>query len=81
MESREKSLEHAMHLINIDIQDNHEEATIGAFMICELITMVCQGKPVQHLHEITRGILSIEEYYSEIWEIFCLIEDKSNNGR
>ena len=29
-----------VHVINIDIQDNHEEATIGAFMICDLCTMV-----------------------------------------
>jgi len=28
------------HVINIDIQDNHEEATIGAFMICDLCAMV-----------------------------------------
>ena len=29
-----------VHVINIDIQDNHEEATLGAFMICELAFMV-----------------------------------------
>lgn len=29
-----------VHLINIDIQDNHEEATIGAFLICELVSLV-----------------------------------------
>lgn len=29
-----------VHVINIDIQDNHEEATIGAFLICELTGMV-----------------------------------------
>lgn len=40
IENREKDLDHVMHLINIDIQDNHEEATIGAFMICEMVTMV-----------------------------------------
>jgi len=28
------------HVINIDIQDNHEEATIGAFMICDLCELV-----------------------------------------
>ncbi|XP_074110457.1 ssu72 CTD phosphatase [Cotesia typhae] len=26
------------HLINLDIQDNHEEATVGSFLICELVT-------------------------------------------
>jgi len=30
----------SLHMINIDIQDNHEEATIGAFLICELVNMV-----------------------------------------
>jgi len=29
-----------VHVINIDIQDNHEEATLGAFLICELVTLV-----------------------------------------
>jgi len=28
----------AVHVINIDIQDNHEEATIGAFLFCELVS-------------------------------------------
>lgn len=28
------------HLINLDIQDNHEEATVGSFLICELVTTV-----------------------------------------
>ena len=28
------------HLINIEILDNHEEATIGAFLICDLCAMV-----------------------------------------
>jgi len=27
-----------VHVINLDIQDNHEEATIGAFLFCELAT-------------------------------------------
>lgn len=29
-----------VHVINIDIQDNHEEATIGAFLMCELLQML-----------------------------------------
>lgn len=32
-----------VHVINIDIQDNHEEATIGAFVICELAKLVRSG--------------------------------------
>ena len=41
MESRAPSHNQPVHVINIDIQDNHEEATLGAFLICDLITMVC----------------------------------------
>ena len=29
-----------VHIINLDIQDNHEEATLGAFLVCELCQMV-----------------------------------------
>ncbi|XKL67924.1 hypothetical protein PGB90_003415 [Kerria lacca] len=29
-----------VHIINVDIQDNQEEATIGAFFICELVHLV-----------------------------------------
>ncbi|CAG0901643.1 unnamed protein product [Cyprideis torosa] len=31
---------HQVHVINIDIQDNHEEATLGGFLICELATIL-----------------------------------------
>lgn len=43
-ENRDKDLDRVTHLVNIDIQDNHEEATIGAFMICEMVTMVSVKK-------------------------------------
>nr|CAG4650506.1 EOG090X0E4R [Sida crystallina] len=32
-----------VHVINIDIQDNHEEATIGAFLICELVALLANS--------------------------------------
>ncbi|XP_045162560.2 RNA polymerase II subunit A C-terminal domain phosphatase SSU72-like [Mercenaria mercenaria] len=40
LDSREKTdcSPHPVHIINIDIQDNHEEATIGAFIIKDLVT-------------------------------------------
>jgi RNA polymerase II subunit A C-terminal domain phosphatase SSU72 len=31
------------HVLNMDIQDNHEEATIGAFLITELVTNLSQA--------------------------------------
>ena len=31
-----------VHIINIDIQDNHEEATLGAFLIGDMVTMVTE---------------------------------------
>lgn len=40
MEARAPVDNQPVHLINIDIQDNHEEATVGSFFICELVTMV-----------------------------------------
>lgn len=37
-----------VHLINVDIQDNHEEATVGSFLICELVTTVLHN----NIHKI-----------------------------
>ena len=39
-EQRGSLLHQPAHLINMDIQDNHEEATIGAFLLCELVQML-----------------------------------------
>lgn len=44
MESKTPTYNLPVHVINIDIQDNHEEATVGAFAICDLITMVSLSK-------------------------------------
>ncbi|KAK3699697.1 hypothetical protein QZH41_014673 [Actinostola sp. cb2023] len=35
-----------VHIVNIDIQDNHEEATLGAFLVCDLC------KEIQKLDDI-----------------------------
>ncbi|EDS30864.1 phosphatase SSU72 [Culex quinquefasciatus] len=43
MESKTPTYNLPVHVINIDIQDNHEEATVGAFAICDLITMMAQS--------------------------------------
>ncbi|CAL8100578.1 unnamed protein product [Orchesella dallaii] len=47
-----------VHVINIDIQDNHEEATIGAFLICELASMLCAVEDLDN--EIDELLLDFE---------------------
>ncbi|KAK7473315.1 hypothetical protein BaRGS_00035447 [Batillaria attramentaria] len=72
IEGREKELDHVMHLINIDIQDNHEEATIGAFMICELVTMLYASDDLDNEvdeilqdfeHRVNRPVLHTALFY------------------
>lgn len=50
MESKAPVTNKPVHIINIDIQDNHEEATMGAFLICDLVAMVCITYSSQTLH-------------------------------
>lgn len=40
MESKSPEYNQPVHVVNMDIQDNHEEATIGAFLLCDLVTAV-----------------------------------------
>eukprot|EP00118_Oscarella_pearsei_P007877 m.39586 g.39586 ORF g.39586 m.39586 type:complete len:101 (+) comp32760_c0_seq14:361-663(+) len=40
LESRSCSLGQLVHIVNLDIQDNHEDATLGAFLICDLCQLV-----------------------------------------
>uniref|UniRef100_A0A1I8ID43 RNA polymerase II subunit A C-terminal domain phosphatase SSU72 n=2 Tax=Macrostomum lignano TaxID=282301 RepID=A0A1I8ID43_9PLAT len=35
LESRPQEGNEAVHVVNIEIRDNHEEATLGAFLICD----------------------------------------------
>jgi len=46
-EAREPSENTPVHVINIDIQDNHEEATIGAFLICDLCTQLEESEDLE----------------------------------
>ena len=47
-----------VHVVNIDIQDNHEEATIGAFLICELVETLSRSNDVDD--EISEILLDME---------------------
>lgn len=56
LNSREQETLQPVHVINVDIQDNHEEATLGAFLICEL----CQCVSVSHQHFPTTFTLAAD---------------------
>lgn len=47
---------HPVHVINMDIQDNHDEATVAAFIICEL----CQRfeEEAEHLDDMVGDIVA-----------------------
>lgn len=46
-ESSGGALNQPVHVINMDIQDNHEEATIGAFLLCELAQMLAESSDME----------------------------------
>lgn len=44
MESRDPVDNQPVHVVNMDIQDNHEEATLGAFLICDMVAEVSERR-------------------------------------
>lgn len=48
-----------VHVININIQDNHEEATIGAFLICEFVTLLSRSEDLDN--DIDQLVIKYEE--------------------
>ncbi|GLH05794.1 RNA polymerase II subunit A C-terminal domain phosphatase SSU72 [Gryllus bimaculatus] len=61
MESKTPVENAPVHVINIDIQDNHEEATLGAFLICELMIKLSQSDDLDNdidelLHDLRQSV-------------------------
>ncbi|XP_058530274.1 RNA polymerase II subunit A C-terminal domain phosphatase SSU72 isoform X1 [Ochotona princeps] len=50
LNSREQETCQPVHVVNVDIQDNHEEATLGAFLLCELCQCVGAGPRADPAH-------------------------------
>lgn len=42
LENRESTSNVPVHVINVEIQDNHEEAVAGAFLISDLVSMLAK---------------------------------------
>ncbi|XP_065842496.1 RNA polymerase II subunit A C-terminal domain phosphatase SSU72-like [Oscarella lobularis] len=40
LECRGSPVGQPVHIVNLDIQDNHEDATLGAFLICDLCQLL-----------------------------------------
>uniref|UniRef100_A0A8D0BY78 RNA polymerase II subunit A C-terminal domain phosphatase SSU72 n=1 Tax=Salvator merianae TaxID=96440 RepID=A0A8D0BY78_SALMN len=59
LNSRDQETCQPVHVINVDIQDNHEEATLGAFLICEL----CQC--IQHTEDMENEIDELLQEFEE----------------
>jgi len=51
-----------VHVVNIDIQDNHEEATLGAFLICELVETLSRSEDVDD--DISEILLDMESKWN-----------------
>ncbi|XP_033110387.1 RNA polymerase II subunit A C-terminal domain phosphatase SSU72-like [Anneissia japonica] len=47
LQSREQTSYQPVHVINIDIQDNHDEATLGAFQVLELCTVMERSRDLE----------------------------------
>ncbi|XP_017771083.1 PREDICTED: RNA polymerase II subunit A C-terminal domain phosphatase SSU72 [Nicrophorus vespilloides] len=48
MENREPVTNSIVHIVNVDIQDNLEEATIGAFLISDLCMMLSKSEDIDN---------------------------------
>ncbi|XP_041590478.1 RNA polymerase II subunit A C-terminal domain phosphatase SSU72-like [Vulpes lagopus] len=59
LNSREQETCQPVHVVNVDIQDNHEEATLGAFLICEL----CQC--IQHTEDMENEVDELLQEFEE----------------
>uniref|UniRef100_A0A4X2L9R0 RNA polymerase II subunit A C-terminal domain phosphatase SSU72 n=1 Tax=Vombatus ursinus TaxID=29139 RepID=A0A4X2L9R0_VOMUR len=59
LNSREQETCQPVHVINVDIKDDQEEAILGAFLICEL----CQG--IQHTEDMENEIDDLLQEFEE----------------
>lgn len=87
LNSREQETMQPVHVINVDIQDNHEEATLGAFLICELCQCVSVSPHVcvcgfiswpSRADLVSLQIQHTDDMENEIDELLQEFEDKSN---
>ncbi|TRY55735.1 hypothetical protein DNTS_010300 [Danionella cerebrum] len=89
LNSREQETFQPVHVINVDIQDNHEEATLGAFLICELCQCVSNCLNTLLLSAMSRFLFSqlstsqiqhTDDMENEMDELLQEFEEKSQRS-
>lgn len=74
MENREAVDNSIVHVINIDIQDNLEEATIGAFLISDLCMMLSKSDDLDNDMGTRSSTISRKNASDPSCTVLCLIE-------
>lgn len=83
MESRDPVHNQPVHVVNIDIQDNHEEATMGAFLICDMVSEVqrtvffCLVATSDHISHYAPQMASSSDLDNDIDELLHDFEAKT----
>jgi hypothetical protein len=80
IESRGPSTYTPVHLVNINIQDNLDEATFGSFLFCELCEMLSQAEDLDNEFELILQEFEIKHSSKAIlhsvlfcWLLFVLL--------
>ena len=55
--SRDSVSETPVHVINMSVVDNPEDATIGAFLLCELAQILTSRSTVDHFHQNDSNVI------------------------
>lgn len=81
LENRDSTSNVPVHVINVEIQDNHEEAVAGAFLISDLVSMLAKTSDLDN--EIDEGLLehiqSTREELQTISLLVCYNFETENN--
>ena len=75
--SRDSVSETPVHVINMSVVDNPEDATIGAFLLCELAQILTSRSTVDHSHQNDSNVIfSSDDLDNDIDDIIQDFEGK-----
>jgi RNA polymerase II subunit A C-terminal domain phosphatase SSU72 len=65
-EERQSTREQPVHLLNLDVVDTPEDATIGAFLLCELCQMMAASEDLDD--EMEEVVQDFEAKFKKVYE-------------